>query len=371
MYEEFYKLEGKPFALNPDPRFFFKSKGHQRAMAYLRYGLQQGQGFIVVTGDVGTGKTMLVKNLFREIEDQPVIAAKLVSTNLDDHDLLRMVAANFDIAYEGRSKAALLLDVERQLQECVRAGQRVLLVIDEAQNLPRTSLEELRMLSNFELDGQPLVQSFLLGQREFRATLRGQGLEQVRQRIIAAYHLRPLNQEETKAYILHRLSTVGWKDDPQFDELVFAAVQEFTGGVPRRINTLVDRLLLHGCLEGAHRLTRREFDAVATEVESERGVDLPGDEGDGIDDLDPPAAPAAPVPRRQPATEPGQIVQVQQQLAAMQAAVERLSVAVAAPARTFEEPSPGERSWWKFAFFGALGIAVIGILAVILLLARR
>lgn len=271
MYEQYYKLSARPFQLIPDPKFFFRSQGHKRAMAYMRYGLQQGQGFIVVTGDVGTGKTMLVNNLFKEIENENIMAAKIVSTNIKDIDLLRLLAAEFDIPYERQSKGALLKQLETYFKSCVAEGKRTLLVIDEAQNLSRSALEELRMLSNYDLNGAPVVQSFLLGQREFRAVMRAPGLEQLRQRVIAAYHLKPLSAPEVKAYIQHRLTTVGWNNDPAIDEDVYHGVFVATGGVPRRINTLLDRLMLNCFLDEKHQITFTMLESVRAEVESEQG----------------------------------------------------------------------------------------------------
>ena len=270
MYESFFQLSGKPFQLNPDPRFFFRSTGHKRAIAYMRYGLQQEQGFIVVTGDIGTGKTMIVNNLFGEIEEQNLVAAKIVSTNLRDVDLLRLIAAEFGLTFERKTKASLLHDLEEFFKSARDAGKRVLLVIDEAQNLSRSALEELRMLSNFDYHGAPLVQSFLLGQREFRSVLRAPGLEQLRQRVIAAYHLRPLAEAEIQNYIEHRLRTVGWEENPAVDNVVYKRVFAATGGVPRRINTLFDRIMLNCYLDEAHRITFEMADAVCTEVEAEQ-----------------------------------------------------------------------------------------------------
>ena len=276
MYDEFYQFTGKPFQLNPDPSFFFQSKGHQRAMAYLRYGIQQEQGFIIVTGDVGTGKTMLVNNLFRELESKAIVAAKIVSSNVRENDLLRLIASSFDLPYERSSKAALLRHLEQFFISCKDEGKRVLLLVDEVQNLPRDSLEELRMLSNFDYEDEPLVQSFLLGQREFRTMMRAPGLEQLRQRVLAAYHLKPLSDQEVETYIKHRLSKVDWNGDPSIDDDVYFAVYRFTNGVPRRINTLFDRVLLNGCLEEAHRITVADVEMVADEMETELADD---DEG--------------------------------------------------------------------------------------------
>lgn len=281
MYESFYKLSSRPFQLNPDPSFFYRSTGHKRAQAYMRYGLQQEQGFIVVTGDVGTGKTMLVNNLFREIDSDKMVAAKIVSTNLKDLDLLRLIAAEFDIPFERCSKATLLHHLENHFKTCRQEGQRVLLVIDEAQNLTRGALEELRMLSNFDFEGTPLVQSFLLGQREFRTILRSPGLEQLRQRVIAAYHLKPLTRPEVQAYIEHRMHKVGWANDPAIEQSAYDLIYQATGGVPRRINTLVDRVLLSCFLDEQHQVSAAIVASVCAEVEHEQGDPLDDEMADG------------------------------------------------------------------------------------------
>jgi len=272
MYESFYKLRAKPFQLSPDPRFFFNSRGHKRALAYLRYGVRQGEGFIIITGDVGTGKTTLVGTLFRALEGQNVITAQVVTTQLQADDLIRVVAASYGLPYERVNKATLLRRLEDYFRACVREGKRVLLVVDEAQNLPRRAIEELRMLSNFHHQGRSLLQSFLLGQKEFRTTLRSEAFEQLRQRVIAAYHLRPLDVDETRGYIEHRLLTAGWSGDPRIAEDLYPAIYEFTGGVPRRINTLCDRLLLYGYLEEIHTLDTKALEAVSEEMLEEQGA---------------------------------------------------------------------------------------------------
>lgn len=269
MYESFYNLSAKPFALNPDPRFFFGSRGHKRAQSYLQYGLTQGEGFIVITGDVGTGKTLLVRNLFAGLAKENIIAAQLVTTQLGADDMLRMVAASYGLAHEGLGKATLLKNLETFLITRAREGKRVLLVIDEAQNLPLSSLEELRMLSNFQLSGKVLLQSFLLGQAEFKDTLRSPQMEQLRQRVIAAYHLNPLGEDETKAYIEHRLSLVGWTTDPVISDEAYAAIHKYTSGVPRLINQLCDRLLLFGYLEELLSIDIEHVDTVVKELQQE------------------------------------------------------------------------------------------------------
>lgn len=273
MYEAFYRFRAKPFLLNPDPSFFFASKGHKRAMSYLEYGLYQGEGFIVITGEVGAGKTTLVRNLFRKLSSENLVAAQLVSTQLDADDMLRMVAAAFGLPVEdAASKAVLLKRLEAFLVACDSRGKRALLVVDEAQNLTPRAVEELRMLSNFQTAEKSLLQSFLLGQPEFRYTLQREEMQQLRQRVIATYHLGPMDAPETRAYIEHRLHAVGWQDDPAISDDAFAAIYEFTGGIPRKINTFCDRLLLLGCLEEKHELNRQDVEEVIGDLRQENEV---------------------------------------------------------------------------------------------------
>jgi putative secretion ATPase (PEP-CTERM system associated) len=254
MHTSFYNLSGLPFQLSPDPRFFFGSRSHRKAMAYLTYGLSQSEGFIVITGDIGMGKTTLVGQLFSKLDKEKFIAANVVTTQLAAGGIVRMVAAAFAISHDRADKATLLKRIESFLVRTANEGRRALLVIDEAQNLPAASLEELRMLSNFQLSERALMQCFLLGQPQFRHTLASEGLEQLRQRVIASYHLEPMESEETHAYIEHRLQTVGWHNDPSFTEAAFRMIHEQTGGVPRRINTICSRLLLFGFLEELHEI---------------------------------------------------------------------------------------------------------------------
>jgi general secretion pathway protein A len=268
MYEAYYQFQTKPFQLSPDPSFLFRSHGHRRAMAYLVYGVHQGEGFIVITGEIGAGKTMLASTLARKMTSRSFVLAQVVSTSLEADDVVRMVAAAFGLPQDN-SKAVLLNRVEQFLLACHRQGQRALLVVDEAQNLPARSLEELRMLSNFVYAGKPLLQTFLLGQPEFRKTLQSPEMEQLRQRVIASCHLGPLDGAETEAYIVHRLQTVGWRDDPSFSSYAFAAIYQHTGGIPRKINILCDRLLLMGRLDQKHAFTGKEVVEVINELQQE------------------------------------------------------------------------------------------------------
>jgi general secretion pathway protein A len=269
MYNDYFKLTGKPFQLSPNPRFYFGSRGHERAIAYLQYGLHQGEGFIVITGDIGTGKTTLIGYLLDQLDRTKYVTAKLVTTQLEADDMLRMVAAAFGIEPVGRDKAALLVGFERFLLENQRQGRRALVLVDEVQNLPMRSLEELRMLSNFQASDVAPVQFCLVGQPQFREMISSEELTQLSQRVIASYHLGPLTLDETQSYIKHRLRLVNWQSDPAITAAAYARIHDHTGGVPRRINLLCDRLFVGAMLEEQHEISGEMVDAVAGEMSAE------------------------------------------------------------------------------------------------------
>lgn len=267
MVNDHYGLSGRPFQLTPDPRFWFESATHKKAMAYLGYGLQQGEGFIVVTGEIGAGKTTLVGHLMAQIDPARVNAVKIASTQIDAPDLLRMVALGLGLPVDGAEKPQLLARIEAQVAERARAGQRTLLIVDEAQNLPGESLEELRLLSNFQGVDRALIQLALLGQPEFRERLDGAPeLEQLRQRVIASHHLTAMEAAEVGPYVLHRMRLVGWSGSPAFADDAFAALYRHSGGVPRRINHLMTRVLLLGSVEDTATVTAATIEAVIADL---------------------------------------------------------------------------------------------------------
>lgn len=274
MYDQFYGLQSRPFQLTPDPHYYFESATHRKALSYLGYGLAQGEGFIVITGDIGAGKTTLVGHLMQTIDPARLTAVKIVSTQVEGDDMLRLAAQSFGLATEGMTKASTLQQIEGFLHMQARAGRRSLLIVDEAQNLPVSAIEELRMLSNFQLGGQSLLQIFLLGQPEFRDLLKSPQLEQLRQRVIATHHLEPMMVSEIEPYILHRLGIAGWSGNPAFTPGAFAALYTATGGVPRRLNALTSRVLLLGAIEQLYVIDEEVVGAVVADMGLDADVAL-------------------------------------------------------------------------------------------------
>ena len=275
MYLEYYGLRDLPFRLTPDPHFYYASRGHNRALSYLTYGLHQAEGFMVVTGEVGAGKTIVVDRLLAGLKESERIVSQISTSNLEPDDLLRVVASGFGVAEPGEGKGALLDTLERTLTMHSRGGARPLIVVDEAQNLPLRSIEELRMLSNFKLDHGPVVQTLLVGQPQLRRVMADPEMAQLTQRVIAMCHLRPLGEDETKAYVEHRLKQAGWTGVPTVSDEVYASVHRLGGGIPRRINLLMDRLFILGFVEERRDLDAELLDTVLQEMREEGLLSLP------------------------------------------------------------------------------------------------
>jgi general secretion pathway protein A len=319
MYMEHFGLTGQPFQLTPDARFWFDSRTHKKAMAYLGYGLAQGEGFIVVTGEIGAGKSTLVAHLMANIDRARLNAISLVSTQVEGDDMLRLVAQGLGVDTRAVEKARLLDAVEQRLEEEMRAGKRTLLVVDEAQNLPVSALEELRMLSNFQVGGRALIQTVLLGQPEFRDKLAGPGLEQLRQRVIASHHLDAMGADEVDAYLRHRLTRVDWQGNPEFSADAIGEIHRLSGGIPRRVNQLAHRLMLQSALEGSERIGAAAVAAVAADMgaDAEPAAAAPAEKV-----LPLRAARLAAVPHSEPAPAPQPDPALERRIAALEARAE-------------------------------------------------
>jgi general secretion pathway protein A len=268
MYEKYYGLKERPFQLTPSNNWFYASKLHKRALAYLQYGLSQGEGFIVITGDVGTGKTTIANQLLSQLNQDEIVAKQIVTSKLEPDDLIRMIASSFNLVVSEHTKASYLDAIYAFLKRLHAQQRRALLLVDEAQNLPLDSIEELRMLSNFQLDGKPLIQSFLLGQNEMNAIIQNPNMEQFRQRIIASSNLSAFALEDTIAYIQYRLIHAGGTEDI-IDTDCYALIQQHSRGIPRKINAVMDRVLLYGYLEECPSIKVEHVQTVLNEINQE------------------------------------------------------------------------------------------------------
>ena len=269
MYEVFYNLKAEPFRLSPDHKFCFEHKGYAKAGAYMAYAYRRAEGFVMITGRPGTGKTTLIGDLIESLSGGNVFVANLVCTQLQADDLFKSVAYSFGIGSAKLDKAELLQRLNVLLNRWHREKRRALLVVDEAQDLSPSALEELRLLTNIQLGGQPLLQIFLLGQPELRDLILSPQMEQVHQRIVAASHIEGLAVDETEAYVMHRLTAVGWQGDPAIDRAIFPLIHKFSEGVPRRINLICSRLFLLGSVEQRHEIEVKDVGVVISELQSE------------------------------------------------------------------------------------------------------
>jgi putative secretion ATPase (PEP-CTERM system associated) len=275
MYEEFYGFREEPFRLSPDSRLCFLHPSYKKARAYMQYALQRREGFVMVTGRPGTGKTTLINDITNQLSLQGNLHASLTSTQIQADDLLRLVVLKFGLSAATHYKAELIHELENYLYRLNREGRRPLLIIDEAQDLAADALEELRLLTNLQKDNQPLLQIFLVGQEELRQTVLSAGLEQLHQRIVAACHLAPLTPEATENYIIHRLTRVGWSNDPQFHSDIYAVVHQHSLGIPRVVNQICSRLLLQGMVEEKHQLDSADILQVIDDLNYEQLLPVP------------------------------------------------------------------------------------------------
>jgi putative secretion ATPase (PEP-CTERM system associated) len=254
MYEKYFQLRERPFALSPDPEYLYPSKVHQEALSYLRYGIEGHAGFVVITGEIGSGKTTMLQSLLRRL-DSGTTVARVMNTMLDARELLEAIVLDFGIDPTGMSKPVLLKALASFLVQQRQAGRLTLVAIDEAQNLSLPALEEIRMLSNLETEKSKLIQIVMIGQPELREKLALPQLEQLRQRITVSYHLQPLDAEETANYVNHRLKRAAIGTPVQFPRAVTDLIHQRSHGVPRIINVIADATLLF-----AYGVDRRDID---------------------------------------------------------------------------------------------------------------
>lgn len=270
MYEFFYNLKSEPFRLSPDHQFCYAHDGYTKAKAYMAYAFVRAEGFVMITGRPGTGKTTLIGDLIESLADERVTTATLVCTQLEADDLLRMVAFSFGMDVENQQKSQVLQQLVTLFTRYHQRGHRALLIVDEAQDLSESALEELRLLTNLQVNGEPLLQIFLLGQEELRELVQRPSMTQVQQRIVATCNLQALRVDETREYILHRLLRVGWSGRPALSEALYPIIHRFSEGVPRRINLICSRLFLHGSVEQREQIAVADARAVISELQMEQ-----------------------------------------------------------------------------------------------------
>jgi type II secretory pathway predicted ATPase ExeA len=270
MYEDFYQLTTNPFRLSPDPEFCFSHSGYASAREYLEYALDQGEGFVMVAGRPGTGKTMLVETFLREVDVSRVVAKRIAVSNYSADELLRAIAYAYEIEVPELDKATLRHSIQRYFLEQEQAGRRVLLILDEAQTLQHSTLEELRILADLQTQSRAVLQLFLVGQESLQELMRTPEMEQFQQRVIANYHLMPLNLLDARAYIQHRLLHAGWNGNPEFTSAAVLSIFQLSKGVPRHINKICNRLLLLGFGKGSNCIDQQDVQAITTEMSEEQ-----------------------------------------------------------------------------------------------------
>jgi general secretion pathway protein A len=322
MYERFYNLRERPFSLSPDPDYLYPSRVHREALSYLRYGIEGHAGFIVITGEIGSGKTTLLQAALRGLDRQTSVS-RLVNTMLDARELIEAVMLDFGLEPgQGRSKPHLLRDLARYLVEQRSAGRLALLVIDEAQNLSLSALEEVRMLSNLETEKSKLVQIVLIGQPNLREVLGRPELEQLRQRVTVRYHLQPLDSDETGAYVNHRLRRAALGAPLEFSRDVTDLIHLHSQGLPRKINVIADAVLLFGYGEERRTIDVDLTQEVVEELEATGVIAGPSDTLSMPPAVEPPTPGAAAVTTHELETREARLAQRERQLVEQQRILE-------------------------------------------------
>jgi len=249
MYLEYYRLNEKPFSVTADPNFLYLSRKHREAISHMQYGIEERMGFLEITGEIGTGKTTICKALLNTL-DEHTKTAFILNSNLSENQLLQAIVEDFGIQLKNKNRLTMLNELNRFLLEQIRRNNNVVLIVDEAQNLKPSLLEQIRLLSNLETEKEKLLQIILVGQPELREKLLSPDLAQLRQRIAVRYHMLPLDRDEIEAYIRHRLNIAGVKNRRFFDDAAFDEIFSFSRGVPRLINIICNKALLAGYAAG-------------------------------------------------------------------------------------------------------------------------
>jgi general secretion pathway protein A len=281
MYEEFYGLREPAFALTPDPRFLWLSETHQEGLSALVYGIVRRKGFLLLTGEVGTGKTTLLRAALAELPESADTALVLHTAGLGPLDLMKLIAAEFRLEGRLESKADYVIALNRFLLERLRSGRNTVLIIDEAQNLSDAALEEVRLLSNLETDTEKLLQIVLTGQPELLEKLAKPSLRQLRQRIAVEHHVEPLAEHEVLPYLAHRIGVAGGDPDQVFQPGVEQVFYWFSAGCPRLINLLADRVMLAGYSKQLRPIPPELLEAKAKQMQVTRSAGLARDYGAG------------------------------------------------------------------------------------------
>lgn len=265
MYLEHFGLKEFPFKLTPDTDYLFMSPAHSRAMAYMEYAVFNREGFVVITGEIGSGKTTLVKKLLMELNEN-IIIAKIFQTQLNETELLQAILVEFGLNPFNAKKVELLNMLNQFLIDQHIEGKQILLVIDDAQNLNKRALEEITMLSGVETQKEKILHVILVGQPELNDKLEAPDMEQLLQRVSLRYHMRALTQSETKQYVIHRLKIAGNKGKKLFVDEIYETIFEFSGGTPRLINTLCDTALTCAFSEDKKKVGSSDFSDVIEEL---------------------------------------------------------------------------------------------------------
>ena len=282
MYKQFFGLSKNPFEISPDPFFYHATPRHNEALANLHYGVGRRKGFIVITGEVGTGKTLLVRCLLAELRKNNIAFGYVFNPLLSTTEFFQYIMADLGLQYSGRSKTEMLLDLNRFLIQRHARGLITALVVDEAQALPPELLEEIRLLTNLETSQQKLLQIVLMGQPELEGILDSPNLRQLKQRVSLRCQLLALDEEQTRSYILSRLERAGAKSDPAiFDDEALAKVFEYSRGIPRVINNLCENAMVNAFAREIHMVTPDMISEVAADFRLGTSVSIPEDSAEG------------------------------------------------------------------------------------------